>query len=125
MRSTRLLNTTGAGLLVAAGLLLAACDKPIVTSQAPAATPAPAPATNGNSASVGRVVDDAVITGKVKASLLGDPDVKGTDINVDTRNGVVDLNGAVQSQAQIDKATSLAKSTEGVSAVNNNLSIKP
>ncbi len=43
------------------------------------------------------VIDDAVITAKVKSSLLADSGTHGLKIDVDTRNGVVQLNGFVAS----------------------------
>jgi len=62
-------------------------------------------------------VDDTWITTKVKSSLLADTDVAGLDINVDTLNGVVTLRGEVDSQAQIDEATRIAREIEGVTNV--------
>ena len=62
-------------------------------------------------------VDDTWITTKVKSSLLADADVSGLDINVDTLNGVVTLRGQVESQAQIDTATRIAREIEGVTDV--------
>ena len=62
-------------------------------------------------------IDDTWITTKVKSSLLADSDVAGLDINVDTLNGVVTLRGEVDSQAQIDEATRIARDIEGVTNV--------
>lgn len=62
-------------------------------------------------------MDDTWITTKVKSSLLAESDVSGLDINVDTLNGVVTLRGQVDSQAQIDTATRIAREIEGVTNV--------
>ena len=62
-------------------------------------------------------VDDTWITTKVKSSLLAESDVSGLDINVDTLDGVVTLRGQVESQAQIDTATRIAREIEGVNNV--------
>ncbi|MDH5835244.1 BON domain-containing protein [Luteimonas kalidii] len=62
-------------------------------------------------------VDDTWITTKVKSSLLAEADVSGLDINVDTLNGVVTLRGEVESQAQADTATRIAREIEGVTNV--------
>ena len=62
-------------------------------------------------------VDDTWITTKVKSSLLADSDVSGLDINVDTLNGVVTLRGQVETQAQADEATRIAREIKGVSNV--------
>ena len=45
--------------------------------------------------SVGDTIDDATITTRVKTSLLNDPAVGGSRIDVDTFKGVVTLSGRV------------------------------
>ena len=75
-------------------------------------------------ATVGNKVDDGIITAKVKSTLLSDPNVKSLDINVVTRKGEVQLSGFVDSQTQIDQAMALVKDVEGVTRVDNELSIK-
>ncbi|HTH45819.1 MAG TPA: BON domain-containing protein [Oxalicibacterium sp.] len=80
--------------------------------------------TSANTKSAGAVVDDTVITTKVKTALLADSDIKGLQINVDTSNAVVTLSGAVDNQTQIDRAGKLASDVQGVSSVTNNLTIK-
>lgn len=72
----------------------------------------------------GNAMSDSVITGKVKAALLADKDIKGTDIKVETNQGIVTLNGTVNSRAQIDKAESLTRAVEGVQTIDNRLNIK-
>ena len=73
--------------------------------------------------SVGAEIDDGVITTKVKSALLADDTVKGLDINVDTAQGVVRLSGAVDSQAQVDMATQIAKGVEAVKDVQSELTV--
>ena len=73
--------------------------------------------------SAGQVVDDTVITSKVKAALLADPDIAGLKISVDTAKGKVTLKGEVKSLALWRKAESLARGVDGVQAVNNQLVI--
>ena len=72
----------------------------------------------------GTVVDDATITARVKTALLADKDVSGVAVSVDTFKGEVVLNGAVSTQAQIDKAESLARGVSGVKSVKNLIRIK-
>ena len=72
----------------------------------------------------GTAVDDTMITGKVKAALLADSEVKGLDIHVDTKDGDVTLSGTVDSQAQIDNAQRIAKTIDGVKNVNSTLTVK-
>lgn len=74
--------------------------------------------------SIGRSVDDGIITGKVKTALIADAEIKGLMIDVDTNRGVVTLSGQVETKAQSDKVMKIAGQTEGVSAVNNQLSVK-
>jgi hyperosmotically inducible protein len=80
--------------------------------------------TSSNGKSAGTVIDDTVVTTKVKTALLADSDIKGLAINVETSKGVVTLNGAVSNQTQIDRAVQVASGVQGVSSVTNNLTIK-
>jgi hyperosmotically inducible protein len=62
-------------------------------------------------------VTDTWITTKVKADLLASSNVPGTEIKVETVNGVVSLSGAVATQAEKDKAVNTAKGIKGVTRV--------
>jgi hyperosmotically inducible periplasmic protein len=68
-------------------------------------------------------VTDTMITTKVKAELAKDRDTKAKDIHVETKNGVVHLNGAVASMAEKDKAEQDVRSIEGVVDVSNKLKV--
>src|SRR5262245_19681378 len=68
-------------------------------------------------------ISDSVITTKVKAELAKDRDTKAKDIHVETKNGVVHLNGAVTSMAEKDKAEQDARTIKGVLDVTNNLKV--
>lgn len=71
-------------------------------------------------------VTDGWITTKVKADLLVTEETKGLDINVSTQNGVVTLAGRLDSQAQVDKATAIARAIKGVKSVDaTTLTVKP
>jgi hyperosmotically inducible protein len=74
--------------------------------------------------SAGTHLDDAVITTKVKSTLLTDSQARSGDTSVETRKGEVLLSGFVDSQAQADREVQLAKSVEGVQSVQNKLMIK-
>lgn len=71
--------------------------------------------------STGEYLDDAVITSKVKAAILDQPDLKELEIKVATFNGVVYLSGVVSSQFTINEATEVARGVPGVKAVKNNM----
>ena len=73
---------------------------------------------------VGIKVDDSIDTSKVKSSLLADPDIKSLDIAVVTNNGEVQLSGFVNNQTQIDHAIDIARRTDGVHNVINELRVK-
>ncbi len=74
---------------------------------------------------MGRTVDDAMITSSVKSSLIADDLVDAFEIDVDTHRGNVMLSGFVETQNQIDRAVEIAKKTEGVQKVINKLEKKP
>jgi hyperosmotically inducible periplasmic protein len=102
--------------LVAGAVLLATgCDR------APATTPVAAAAT---ATTVGTEIDDTVITTKVKAALLGDPDTKSFDIKVETRKGVVQLSGFVDNHTQAGRAKSIAQTIEGVKSIDDAMTVK-
>ena len=71
----------------------------------------------------GAAVTDAAVTSAVKAKFLADGTVRGLQIDVDTRDGVVTLNGTVASRAEADRAMMLARNTEGVKNVMDNLKL--
>jgi hyperosmotically inducible periplasmic protein len=81
-------------------------------------------ALKGAATTVGNKVDDTTITAKVKAALLGDTNIKSSDIAVVTRKNEVQLSGFVDNQGQMDRAIEVARSVEGVSGVANQMSIK-
>jgi hyperosmotically inducible periplasmic protein len=78
----------------------------------------------GAPTSIGTKVDDAVITTRVKTLLMADEGVKSADIAVVTRNGEVRLSGFVNNQGQIDRALAISGGVEGVTKVNDDMSIK-
>lgn len=71
----------------------------------------------------GEVLTDAAITSEVKTKFLAEPGVSGLNINVDTTNGVVTLTGTVKSQAEMNKAMTVARDSKGVKRVVNHLRV--
>jgi hyperosmotically inducible protein len=67
----------------------------------------------------GEQLDDAGITAQVKAKLAADGDINPFNIDVDTVDGVVTLNGKVAKAEAKTKAGQLARETDGVRRVNN------
>ncbi len=102
-----------ASLAIAASIFLVGCDN----RQKEMGAPPPG-------TTIGTTIDDGVITTKVKSALLADPDVKSFDINVETRKGKVQLSGFANNQAQIDRAIEIARTVDGVTSVENKMSVK-
>jgi osmotically-inducible protein OsmY len=73
----------------------------------------------------GAKIDDAWITTKVKWFFIGEDTLKNSDINVDTSDKVVTLKGTVATAAGKARAEALAKQTEGVTRVVNDLTVGP
>jgi hyperosmotically inducible protein len=71
-----------------------------------------------------QVVDDSVITAKVKAALAGDPRTKAHQVNVETHEGAVQLSGFVDSAEAKSTAGELARSVAQVRSVDNQLDVK-
>src|SRR5262245_49290725 len=59
-------------------------------------------------------VEDAAITAKVKAALAGDPRTKAHQVNVETREGAVQLSGFVDTSESKSAAEELARSVDHV-----------
>lgn len=74
--------------------------------------------------STGQVVDDGVLTSRVKTALIKNDDTKARQIDVEVYQGEVQLNGFVDSNAAKMAAANTAKGVEGVRAVRNNLQIR-
>ena len=68
-------------------------------------------------------IDDASITTQVKSKLAADPEVAAHNIDVDTNEGVVTLSGRVDDGAERAEAEKLARNTDGVRRVINNLKV--
>jgi hyperosmotically inducible protein len=78
----------------------------------------------GGKTSMGTKLDDTVMTGKVKAALMDASNVKSGQINVETKSGVVQLSGFVDSAAMKDKAGTVAAGVSGVKEVQNVLVVR-
>jgi hyperosmotically inducible protein len=74
--------------------------------------------------STGEFIDDSVITTKIKSLLAGNDFLKSFQISVETRKGIVQLSGFVNSQDAAEKADQIAKSVGGVKSVKNSLIVK-
>lgn len=71
-----------------------------------------------------RQVDDASVTAGVKAAIAAEPALKGSEIQVDTEQGVVQLSGFVSSAEDVATAAAVARTVKGVQSVRNDLRLK-
>lgn len=67
---------------------------------------------------MGDAVSDSWITTKVKSTLLFSSDVSGLDISVDTKDGVVTLEGEADHARDRQRAVQLSRDIKGVKQVN-------
>jgi len=76
-----------------------------------------------NNETVGSSIDDAWIHAKIVAKLATDSKTPERKINVDVNNKVVTLRGTVDSPEQKQEAERIARETDGVKQVNNQLRV--
>ncbi len=69
-------------------------------------------------------LDNGALTAKVKTALLAAADVKAMQIDVDSKDGIVTLNGTQETAAAVDRAAAVARGTDGVASVENRLTVK-
>ena len=128
---------------VASATLVVACDRPgaqVIASSAEnysrnAASPQPAGELPRDAEAAARepapaltpslpsreAISDTVITAKIKAAILADPGMAGSDVSVNTDHGVVILAGNVKSHEQTGIASAHAQRQDGVMRVDNHL----
>jgi hyperosmotically inducible protein len=70
------------------------------------------------------VVDDTLITTKVKTALIAEKGIDSNRISVETEKGRVMLSGDVRSPDQRQRAEGLARKVSGVKEVENKLEVK-
>jgi hyperosmotically inducible periplasmic protein len=97
----------------------------MVLAPAPAPTSGVADQAKEASRDAGQMIGDAGITTAVKAKMLADTTVSGLKIDVDTKDGVVALIGNVGSAAEKRRALEIARETDGVKSVRDDLKIVP
>ena len=72
----------------------------------------------------GAYVDDSWITSKVKSEMVADKAFSARNINVKTIKGVVTLSGTAKTWDESNKAAQIARSVDGVTAVENDIHIE-
>ena len=81
-------------------------------------------ASSGATQDEARLVDDATITSGVKAAISQAPELRAAEIDVATREGIVQLSGYVSSADNVATAASVARTVKGVKSVRNDLRLK-
>ena len=76
-----------------------------------------------NKETIGQSLDDAWIHTKIVAKLIGDTKTPERNINVDVVEGAVTLRGSVDTAEAKTEAERIAKETEGVTKVNDQLKV--
>ena len=69
-------------------------------------------------------VEDAASVSRVKAAIGSSPELKTADIDVASREGIVQLSGYVSSAESVSTAASVARTVKGVKSVKNDLRLK-
>lgn len=95
--------------LILAGLVLA-----ILSACAP----------SGTKRGTGEYIDDAAISSRIKTAFATSPDVKATEVQVETYKGTVQLSGFVDSSESALRAAQIARQTPGVKEVRNSMVIR-
>jgi osmotically-inducible protein OsmY len=67
--------------------------------------------------------NDDKIYDSVRQKLANDPDVKGADLEVAVKNGVVTMKGTVGDEHAREKAEKIVKKVKGVTRVENQLKV--
>lgn len=136
MKQTKSLPVSSlTALALVAVVTLAGCEKrdsttttttpPSTSTTTSSTTMAPSPTASGVVSRAGDAIADAAVTAKVKTAFLADADVKGLQIDVDTKDGMVTLNGAVSGAGNVDRAATIARGIDGVKSVDNRLTVRP
>ena len=77
-----------------------------------------------NTRSTGQYMDDKTLQHQVRDALSDNGTYKFDNVNVDVYRGTVQLSGFVQTGEQKDKAYDISKNVQGVSKVDNKITVK-
>jgi hyperosmotically inducible protein len=79
---------------------------------------------NQNERSTGQYIDDKTLRHQVRDALSDNAEYKFDNVNVDVYRGTVQLSGFVETSDQKSKAGEIAKNLQGVTTVDNNITVK-
>jgi osmotically-inducible protein OsmY len=72
---------------------------------------------------IDRQAGDAMITSTIESKLAANPQTNNFEIDVDALDGEVRLSGLVETEAERNEAERLAKNTDGVKSVDNQIEL--
>ena len=81
-------------------------------------------ASSGPGQAAERQVDDAAVSAGVRSAIAAEPALAGSEIQVGTQGGVVQLSGFVSSAEDVATAAAIARTVKGVKSVRNDLRLK-
>ena len=110
--------------LAAAGDKISQQTSNAVDNAREATSSQPAPGSAARAPDTGSKVNDTAITASIKTDYLKDPDLSVFKIDVDTKGGVVTLNGLANDDAARTRAERIASAVKGVREVRNFLVVK-
>ncbi|MCK5695106.1 MAG: BON domain-containing protein [Desulfobacula sp.] len=61
----------------------------------------------------GQILDDTILTSKIRTELLKDPDIRSTNIDVDTNNNIITVTGIVKSQKKKERTLYIVRKVGG------------
>jgi len=79
---------------------------------------------NSNTRSTGTYIDDKTLEHHVHSALGDNPEYKFDQVNVDVYRGTCQLSGFVDTEAQKRQAGDIAKGVQGVTSVDNNITVR-
>jgi hyperosmotically inducible protein len=92
---------------------------------APAKSAGARDAAKNTTGTSGKPMTDGWIKSKIAAQYVGEDSLDNSDIDIDVTRGAVVLKGAVRTAAARERAAAIAKATDGVKGVTNNLKVNP
>jgi hyperosmotically inducible periplasmic protein len=128
MRSTRTVTSLSIAAILLAGapaLAQTSTDKPSITDQVEQKTGQTADKIKDAAQEAKAGLSDSWITSKAKIALFADDRVKGRQVHVETKDGVVMLRGKVDSADAKTAAADVAKGIDGAKSVKNELQVVP
>ena len=113
-----------ASAIASLAVLTAGCDRPPSGPASSKGSPSIEVQAERSLERAAAALDDSTVTAKVKTALIADPGISGMAIDVDTVQNVVTLRGTVATEDARKQAERIARQTEGVKEVKNDLTVK-